>query len=854
MLISKAKINLRFLFSIFIIHATFAFSQQQKDSSLSVNLDTTQDSSSSIAISSDSSSMQVSDSSKKNKDLLHQLSSKIVPDSTAKEKLLNKIAPTGTTQLLDDDSTAKENLLNKIVPAGITKSLSDSSTKKNLLNKIIPPGITKSLMDSTAKKKLLKKIIPETYGTISAGYDYGVIPFASNSNYPTGYYSSQGDIGVTALGLPLMVSYYYSSMKYVAGLNNYFKVSFDASRFKEMIKNKGMDKVDQETQKLSFLSTLKQSILQKIAYYEHLKSGLPAESSMTDNLAKYKNGYNGVQTDSLTKPKAPGINLNDSSLTKAVKDSLAKLASLNSIKKSAYTDSMQTALSHLYKSDSANSQIAKYKDQLEKIDAQIKTIKSKLNYFKNPQNVAENNPYLSKAQGFLAGVKKFDIGLCYPNYSTFLVNGTTLKGINVEWQKNLFYFAGTYGKTINTVLTTNNIIQNQLQTGRNLYNFFDFNNVKDTRKIGAFKFGLGKKESTHFYVGVLDGVGLPSYLVTPVPNNSIERNIVLELDGKIAFNASNSLDVVYGKSALSQKGISQNPDDSPSQSLFSKFRSNAAMVRYNSEIKKTKTKITLTGRMIDPFFNSYGVGFQRSDNLRYELKVEQAITPKIKFTGFYRRDRDNLLGTSTYTTNLQTMGANLFVKISKSFTARASYNPAIQKITSKDSSTNNSNHVNNIGTLVLTYNLRIKKISSLFNALYNTYQLNTVNGKSSNFQNFTLSNSTILSKHIKASLSLNYFYNNDSDSLNSNTFMSSGDFSYILKNSGTITLGATYANNHIIKNQAGGLLKINLPLIKHFRLELEAQKLVLGDFYNSYNISEIKKFPYYGYVKILINW
>jgi len=454
----------------------------------------------------------------------------------------------------------------------------------------------------------------------------------------------------------------------------------------------------------------------------------------------------------------------------------------------------------------------------------------------------------------LAGVKKLDIGLCYPSYSTFLVNGTTLKGINMEWQKNLFYFAGTYGKTINTVLTTNNIIQNQLQTGRNLYNFFDFNNVKDTRKIGAFKFGLGKKESSHFYIGFLDGVGLPSYLITPVPNNSIERNLVLELDGKIAFNGSNSLDLVYGKSSLSQKGISQNPDDSPSQSLFSKFRSNAAMVRFNSEIKKTKTKITLTGRMIDPFFNSYGVGFQRSDNMRYELKVEQAITSKIKFTGFYRKDRDNLLGTSVYTTNLQTMGANLFIKINKSFTARASYNPAIQKIISKDSAANNSTHVNNIGALVVTYNLRIKKISSFFNALYNTYQLNSVSGKSSNFQNFTLSNSTIFSRQIKASMALNYFYNNDSDSLNSNTFMASGDFSYVFKNTGTITIGATYANNHIIKNQGGGLIKINIPIIQHLRLELEAQKLVLGDFYNSYNISEIKKFPYYGYAKIIVNW
>ncbi|HTA63066.1 MAG TPA: hypothetical protein VK835_11450 [Bacteroidia bacterium] len=845
----KLKIKFVSLFVLLIGFSAYA----QTDSSSSIISDTSTSKSLTDNKSSADTSKLASDSSKHKSVLNKIMPTVLVPDSSKRKKLLHKIVHPGIKKPFND-TTVKQKLRDKIALPDTKKIIPDSSAKKKLLNKIIPQGHIKLLPDSSARKKVLKKIIPETYGNISAGYDYGVIPFAANANYPMGYYSSQGNIGVTTLGLPLVVSYYYSSLKSVAGLNNYFKVSFDASHFKETIKNKGLDKVDEETKKLSFLSNLKQSILQKIAYYEHLKNGLPNESAMTDNLTKYKNGYNSVNSDSLTKPKLPSIGLNDSSLTKALKDSLAKLTNLNSIKKSAYADSIKTAVSHLHKSDSTNEQISQYKKQIDKIEAEIKSIKNKLAYFQNPQNVAENNPYLSKAQGFLAGIKKADIGLCYPNYSTFLVSGTTLKGINFEWQKNIFYFAVTYGKTINTLLTTNNIIQNQLQTGRNLYNFFDFNNVKDSRKIGAFKFGLGKKESSHLFVGALEGVGLPSYLVAPLPNGSIEKNIVLEVDGKVAFNASNSIDVVYGKSVLYQKGILENPEISPFQSLFSKFRSNAALVRFNSDIKKTKTKITLTGRIIDPFFNSYGVGFQRSDNLRYEIKVDQVISSKVKFTGFYRRDRDNLLGTSIYTTNLQTMGANLLVKINKNFTARVSYTPAIQKITSKDSAANNSHHLNNIGTVVLTYNLRVQKISSFFNALYNTYQLSSATGKNTNFQNLTISNSTIFNKQIKATMTLNYFYNNDSDTLNNNTLMVSGNFSYTLKNSGMLTVGATYATNHNIKNQAGGLIKLNIPLINHFRLEFEVQKLVLGDFYNSYNIAEIKKFPFYGYSKVIVTW
>jgi len=65
MLIKKAKINIRFLLSIFIIQATLAFSQQQKDSSIIVNTDSLQHDSSSADIKADTLSVTATDSSKK---------------------------------------------------------------------------------------------------------------------------------------------------------------------------------------------------------------------------------------------------------------------------------------------------------------------------------------------------------------------------------------------------------------------------------------------------------------------------------------------------------------------------------------------------------------------------------------------------------------------------------------------------------------------------------------------------------------------------------------------------------------------------------------------------------------------
>ncbi len=730
-----------------------------------------------------------------------------------------------------------------------TSSAQDTARKTSPVINVIPVIKLESLkgltqIDSSTKKKLLKKLIPQTHGNISAGYDYGIIPFAAKTGFPIGYYSSQGNVGVSALGLPLNLTYYYSSLTNVAGLNNYFRVSFDPLKYKETLQQNAYQKIDKEKAKLSQLMNMQQLLQQKLSYSESMLQNIPSQASLNSKLQTYTSKYN-VNQYSFDSLQVVGVNGKDS--LKAIKSNKSKSILL------AYTDSLINLTNKLKGYDSVTKKIVQYKQDLETIQKQVHAINNRLEFLQNPQQALQNNnPYLKKSEAVLSGVKTLDIGLCYPNYSAFLVNGSTLKGVNLEWEKKL-YFAFTFGKTINTVLTTNNIIQNQLQTGRNLYNFFDFNNVRDSRKIMAVKFGIGKKESTHIYAGFLYGVGLPSYLNTSLPE-SMEKNVAIELDGKIAMGSSNSLDVVVGKSALYQTGISEIPERSASQYILSKFRSNAALVRYNSSIQRTKTKITLMGRLVDPFFKSYGVGFMRSDNLRYEFKIEQEITNKIKFTAFYRKDRDNLLNTSLYTTNLQTMGANLFIKVNKRFMIRAAYTPVVQNIASKDSMKYNKQYLNNISNLVLTYSPRFIKINSFFNAMYSYYQFAGTGGKNNNFQNYNLSNTTIFSPSFKMNIAANGFFNNSSDSLNSNTLMASGNITYMGKNGTSLTLGVKYATNKLIQNQTGGLLKINIPIIKYIHAEIQAEKLVLGDFYNSYNMVEIKKFPYYGYGKIIISW
>src|SRR5690606_15695329 len=96
-----------------------------------------------------------------------------------------------------------------------------------------------------------------------------------------------------------------------------------------------------------------------------------------------------------------------------------------------------------------------------------------------------------------------------------------------------FYIAATHGKTINNIFFTNNLVNNNLNAVRNLYNFFDFNNIEDGRKVTALKLGYGSKEGTHLFVGGLYGVGRVSYFDSL--RTDVERNLVLEMDGRVKY-------------------------------------------------------------------------------------------------------------------------------------------------------------------------------------------------------------------------------------------------------------------------------------------------------------------------------
>jgi hypothetical protein len=415
----------------------------------------------------------------------------------------------------------------------------------------------------------------------------------------------------------------------------------------------------------------------------------------------------------------------------------------------------------------------------------------------------------------------------------------------------------TEGTTVNTLLFTNNTLQNKLVNTPNPFNMFDFSNVQSGRKIITGMIGFGAPDNTHLYVGMLYGSGLPSYITstnstvinTSVPDG-LSKNVVLEFDGMWKISKNSTLSLAYGKSSTTTTSNGVYTTDG---GLFNSIESRALLGKYQLKIPITNTTLTFTGRYVDPYFNSFGVGYLRADNFRYEGKVEQVLSKKIKVSVFYRKDEDDFLQLYQYHTVLQTFGANTTIKLMRSLNLRVSYTPVIEKMYDLTNPAADILNHNSICNAVLTYSPIMHGITSTFTLSYNYYKI-TSDTETMAFQNFSFSNMTRFKK-FSNTVTLAWFKATPTDSLNNDVWMLTDQVDYTFKHGLKLGIGGTSAYNPLNYTwQYGYLTKLTIPLIKHFSCELMAEKLVLGDFYNNFDILQIQKFPYLGQAKIIMTW
>ncbi len=714
--------------------------------------------------------------------------------------------------------------------------------------------ITSLKNDSATEKKFhlkekLKSIFPK--GIISVGYDYGFLPYTVNTVPPASAFKTEGSVETDLLNIPIDISYFYTTQKNLIGLTNYFRISYNADRYKDKLNHKLSGNSDSYKNILGGLKVQRQQLLQKMAYADYLSSIDPDKWPKDAITGKGKPAPLLLMPDTSGMLKLPQLDTAGMFNSSGLGDTPGN----NTYYSKADSIKRKTLL-YKQRADSMKQLYATYKNNYEVLNDSIKKVQEKIDALENlkhTKSLPGKSPYLNKVQGFLSGLKKADVGLCYPGYSTFLTNNIPVRGLNFEYQKNGLFFGFTYGTTVSTLLYNNKSLDGILQNIKNAYNYFDANNLSAGRKILCTKFGIGEKDGDHLYVGFLVGKGANTYFLSgsgDAASRLTESNLVLEADIRRKLLKHTFLDVVVGKSSLQQDNLNMDVLQSAAREVFSNYRSYAILVKLKTSIPLTRSELTLSTRRIDPFFNSFGIGFIRSDNLRYELKLDQPLGKAFRYTLMFRYEEDNLLKLLNYKNTFYSINNTLSFKIKKGLMLRAGYTPLVRTLNGENYHATNKNA---IVTGIITFTPRSRHVQKQFSLLYNYYFVNT-DSSAINFQNFAYSQQFSFKSGFKTGLNISWFKNSLKDTTGNNVFLAVLDAGYQFRGGSGFSLAGKAAYKPGNRLYPGFIVKSTIKLSGSLFWENQAEKFIVGDLFNGYDLQNLKRFPYCFTTKLILNF
>lgn len=620
---------------------------------------------------------------------------------------------------------------------------------------------------------------------------------------------------------------------------------------KEALAEKGIDKKKkleiklQNKRKLEIATSTKEHLLDSLGMYKaDIKKKLKNKKK-EEKIQKKKRKKKDVEAskqgakDSLEQYQ--NLTIEKPNLDSLNADSLKPKNTLDSLN--------QTKAKAFEMNEEAKNKYNGLKSDLKEIDKNLKKLDvlNEVNLDNEKQALKEKKG--AKILTYLSYIKKLELGTINPTHSFFLANNLPMTGLNMECIQNKVYVAFTYGKTINTIMLTSNFIQNSIYKVQNLYNFFDFTNLDEGRRITALKIGYGEKEKTHLFVGGMYGVGKMNYL-NPA-NDGKERNYVFEIDGKWDISENHSVDGVYGRSALQIDQLNYEEQSSVfNQLLGFNDRVNAAMFQTNSSFFRKKTTLKLTYRIIDPFFKSFGVGFLRNDNVRYEAKLKQKISKKITIGGFVRREEDNLLNLYAFKNLLMSYGSDVTYRLTKKTMLKVDYRPVVQRIMFKDEAIDITNR-NQIINLIATHNNRIKNTVINITGVYSFYNLQN-DSAIGVYHNYNLSSTISYKSKWEEVFSYNRFQSNDTSAVARTDFFQN-DFTWFTKRV-DVTGMAKYSISDKLTPQIGYGIKSKFKITNYISWSFSGEKLILGDYFNSLAITGAEQYPYFFYTSINVVW
>jgi len=680
-------------------------------------------------------------------------------------------------------------------------------------------------MIENQQKKLFTKLkgnnLKSTTGNLQSDFSYGLLTsyVGPETNRPLFCNRKSGDLGLNVAGIPISLAFNYSTLKNPIGVNNYFRFSVDFDQWKDLEAKKKSELQSKIVENQNKILESQGKLKGKMGFAEILIQKLQIEQTQL--------------------------------LTKIENENIEKIRNEHKL------DTLETIQKYQSRIDSVELQIIERKKQFEENKVKLDKLKRRyvelLEIYENYETIYENlnnrkdlineklNPELmTQAPSFLNSIKKVNIGLVYPQTSGISKNSIPMKGLELEFQKKNWFTSVSAGASMNNLFVSNNVIQNQLYNTQNLFNNFDFQNIKTSRLLANIKSGLGTKEGKHILLGVRYSDTNPFAKFGSGDSLNHAGSLGIELDTRLSSRLfpNSLLDVVYGKTS------SNETDSSISKptlfnTLFSSTRTNYGLVSFTQNFIKMRSRVTVSMRFIDPFANMTDFGIVQANNRRLELKSNHDISKKMSIGLNYREDRNNLDHNSDSTLLIVMYGTNISGEVFNKLNYFGSLNYLIQDNNREQSSSfENTNYMASAG---LNVTLTPFGYNTVLSMNYSSYKLTTVN-QNGNYTNYGLEYLVVLDSCTNT-LTLNRFISNTDLLGYENSLIIGDEFKLKFKKTEMLA-GLKMGITNTYGNQFGGKLEISTAISKSILWKIGGEKFVLGNFYNSYDLQRFKKFPY----------
>lgn len=713
----------------------------------------------------------------------------------------------------------------------------DSLTKQFLLTAFDErKELNKTIIDSSflSSKKTIKlnRLLEIEEGNVHTSYAYGLLVgyIDTSSSRPLQSFRTNGDFNVNVATVPVRFAFNYNTLKNPFGVNNYFRASIDMEKYKEKQRLQREKLQGISAKKIEESQKIQQGLVGKLGYAEVLKKRIKDEID--------------IQRDKIVMDESAL-----SSVESQFKDSMeTRLSSADSLKYASASN----------KADSIRNQLSERKEELDKLLSIYDTLEncySRLSELNKVQDSVQSfystqkskyssikaNGVSSVADNFLGNVTKLDIGLTYPKTTALSVNSIPIKGVDFEYQKNNWFTAVSAGITMNNLMVTNDLVQSKLLYSQNMFNLFDFQNIRQKRLLTMIKTGYGTKETTHLFVGVR----YTNKAITPGDLQGDSSDVVpslgLELDCRLKSKhlKGTVFDLVYGKTSSSE----MQADSSylkPLSSLFSSTRTHIGLLKISQVIPQLKTTLIGTFRWIDPHADMASIGVLQPNNVRMELTTKHSISSNFSLGTSIRKDRNNLDNHFDSTLNLNLIGGNFSGRFFDHLEVYGNLNYLSQGVSriSMPIETNSRNYMYSLGA---NTNYKIGDFKHAVSLNYSDYLISTMTDigryRAISFQNLTkLSNG-------QNNFSINYFKVNSSDSLPSETLIVGDELSYVGEKT-QLKLGLKLSYNKEFGDDFGFKVDLTQALTKQLSFKIKIEKFILGNFYSNFDLDRFNRFPF----------